>query len=190
MEQQAKYTFEIMSTTGVVTYQFTGDIKTSSVVSNYITDMGITDGSISLIDIGDRNMTAHEINLFYSAWQYLSGTPAGIEFASNINPEYFAEKECKLSAFLPAELNAILTPTDADFTLHKEWLAQTSTVTIDNLETNETTKQLLQFQPFITLANLANYANFLGIESMIHIFAKLIAEYSKLFIKVRKYQKK
>ena len=186
MEQQAKYTFEIMSTTGVVTYQFTGDIKTSSFVSNYITDMDITDGNVSLIDIGDRNMSAREINLFYSAWQYLSGTPDGIKFASNINPDYFEDKGCELSEFLPAELNALLTPTDADFTHHKEWLAQSSTVTIDSLETNEITKQLLKYQSFITLANLINYANFLGIEPMIQLFSKLIAEYAKLFIKIRR----
>lgn len=186
MEQICEYTFEIMTTDGIMSYQFTGDISTSSFVSNFVKDMEVEDGCISLSLIGDRNMSARDTNIFYSIWQYLSGTPAGIEFAKNISPDYFDDKGCEPAEFLPEELNTILNPVDQDIISHKEWLVTASNVTPDNMETNEITIQLLKFQPFITLSNLINYANFLGIEPMIQLFSKLIAEYAKLFIKIRR----
>jgi hypothetical protein len=148
--------------------------------------MGAEDNRIELVTIGDRNMSMYDIEIFYSIWEFLSGTSGGIEFAKNINADYFDDKGCDISEFLPEELYTLLKPTAQDIITHKEWLVTVSTVAYDNMETNEFTVQLLKYKPFITLSNLINYANFLGIEPIVQLFAKLIAEYAKLFIKIRR----
>ena len=188
MEHQAEYTFEIIVIDSVVTLTqtFAGDITTSSFMSNYIKDMCIDDININLVEIGYRNMSSRDIAVFYSTWQYLSGTVEGGEFAKKINPEYFEEYGCELSQFLPAELNTLLTATEQDVTAHKEWLATVSTVNMADMDSNTDIIFLLKMTPFLSLVNCINYANFLGIDSMIQLFAKLIAEYAKVFIKVRK----
>lgn len=187
MEQQTNtYTFEIMTTDGVLRQSFSGDISTSSFVYNYVKDMFITDNHIELVSIGDRNMAAHDCDLFYAIWQYLSSTPVGIEFAKNINPDFFEDKGADPSEFLPEELYILLKPTTKDIIMHKEWLANASTVSMTDMDSNTNTISLLKMRPFLQLVNCINYANFLGIESIIQLLAKLIAEYTKVFIKIRR----
>jgi hypothetical protein len=186
MAQQCEYTFEIMTTDGLQKLSFNGDITTSSFVSNYIKDMGIENTHIELVAIGERNMSAHDIAVFYATWQYLSGTDEGCTFAKNINPEYFEEYGSDQSEFLPADLNDILTPTEQDIIQHKEWLTTVSNVNGADMDTNIDTIKLLKMMPFLRLVNCINYANFFGIDSMIQLFAKLIAEYTKIFIKIRR----
>ena len=186
MEQHAEYIFEIMTTDGVLTQQFSCNIFTSSFLYNCIKDMGIEGNNIELIAIGDRNMSARDITVFYSIWQYLTGTGEGNAFGKNINPEYFEEYGCEQSQFLPAELNTLLTPTEHDIHQHKEWLTTVSTVGIADMDTNSNIITLLKMTPFLRLVNCINYANFHGIDSMIQLFAKLIAEYTKVFIKIRR----
>lgn len=186
MDEITEYTFDIMTTDGsVMRKKFTGSINTSSFISNYIKDMGMEDNHIELIHCGDRNMSSQDIELFYNIWQYLAGTVDGIIFAGKIGPDYFDEKGCELSQFLPVELLTLLTPSDEEIIQHKKFLAQKSTVTFDNMDTNEITVQLLKFQPFLTLTKLIMYANFLAIEPMLHLLAKLFAEYIKLSTTIR-----
>lgn len=188
MEHQTEYTFEIIviDSVSIIIQPFVGDITTSSFMANYIKDMCIEDINISLVAIGYQNMSSRDITVFYSIWQYLSGTDEGRAFTPKINPAYFEEYGCEQSEFLPTELNTLLTPTEQDIAQHKEWLATVSTVGIADMDTNSNTIILLKMIPFLRLVNCINYANFLGIDSMIQLFAKLIAEYTKVFIKIRR----
>jgi len=186
MAQHAEYMFEIMTTEGIQKQTFNGDITTSSFISNYIKDMGIEDNNIDLIAIGERNMSTRDIVVFYSIWQYLSGTAEGCAFTKNINPSYFDDYGCEQSEFLPSTLNDILIPTEQDIIHHKEWLTTVSNVNMSDMDTNNDTIKLQKMMPFLRLVNCINYANFLGIDSMIQLFAKLIAEYTKVFIKIRR----
>lgn len=180
--QPMTYTFEFMSTDGPVTISFCKNINMSSFVENYIRDMDIEDGKIDLTGFGDRGMSTNDIINFINVWRYMSGS----EIADQIAPEYFEDKGNMPEEFLPACLYAILTPCEQDLALHKEWLLAKTMVPESELDTNTVTIQLYKFMPFTTLVKFINYANFLGIDPMIHLFAKLISEYSKLFISIKR----
>jgi hypothetical protein len=187
METQTEtiaYIFEFISIDGAVTIPFHGDINMSSFIENYIKDMVIEDRQIDLTGFGDRGMTSNDIINFINVWSYMSTN--GSEFTEQISPEYFENKGNMPGEFLPAALYDILTPCDQEVALHKEWLLVKTIVPESELDTNIVTVQLSKFMPFTTLVKFINYANFLGIEPMIHLFAKLICEYSKLFISIKR----
>jgi hypothetical protein len=54
------------------------------------------------------------------------------------------------------------------------------------MDTTTETQQLLKNIPFQILVKYINYANFLAIDIMINVCAKLIADYLKYFIKIKK----
>lgn len=177
-----QYTFEFMTTDGPESAPFSGDISMSSFVENYVKDMEIEDGHIDMVGFGDRGMSRNDIIQFINVWCYMSGS----EFAEHISPEYFEDKGNMPEEFLPAALYAILTPCAQDIEQHKQWLLEKTTVSESELDTHTVTVQLCKFMPFLTLAKFINYANFLGIDPMIQLFAKLICEYSKLFISIKR----
>lgn len=180
--QPTTYTIEFMSTDGIVTIPFKKDINMSLFIQNYVKDMGVEDGKIDLTGFGDRGMTNNDIIQFIKVWQYISDS----EFATQITPEYFEDKGNMPEEFLPADLHAILTPCEQDVAQHKEWLLAKTTVPESELDTVTVTVQLCKFMPFLKLTKFINYANFLGIDPMIHLFAKLISEYSKLIISIKR----
>jgi hypothetical protein len=187
MEAQNAYTFELMTTDGAVTVPFMGDIKSSSFISNYLLDMNLLDvRHIELLDLGDRNMTRDDIIRFYHIWDYLSSTKEGLEFTKDIRPDYFEDNQKEMLDYLPAGLYEILKPTQADIINHKEWLDAETAILPNEMDTTVETQQLLKNIPFQVLVKYINYANFLAIDIMINLCAKLIADYLKYFIKIKK----
>lgn len=190
MESQPNtYTFRHDTTDGQYVYTFSGDVGTSSFISNYIKDMNVSEGDVIELEcVGHRDMSIKNLEQFLATWTFLTTTHDGVNFAKNINPDYFEDKEKDMTTYLPSKLYELLKPDEQDIEEHKKFLESDSIISYQELETNTYTKTLLCMMPLMKMVKYINYANFLGIDNMIGLFAKLIADYVVVFVKVRRQQ--
>jgi len=170
---------------GDIEIQTTANIKTSEFIKGYLDVNGYDGEYIDYSLIGHQNLTANQVRRFYAVWEFLT-SPAGQEYCERVNIDYWQYRNFRLDDCLDQPLKDAMKSTPEERAVVMADLARATTISYEELETNEHTKEFLDngYVSFQYVAELMNYSNFLGIDSCIRLFAGCFAGHLKRLVKV------
>lgn len=160
-------------------------VKSSSFISGYLSDMGLTEEYIDISQLGHNGLSAIQARRFFTIWEFLC-SDAGVEYRERANIDYWQYRNYRLDDCLDEPLKLAMKATPEECPLVLADLARATTVPAGELETNEHTKEFLE-KGYIGLqlvVELLNYADFLGIDICVKLFAGCFAGNMKRLVKV------
>ena len=163
-------------------------INSSSFISGYLSDMGLTEEYIDITQLaqyGIVGLSATQVRRFFTIWEFLC-SDAGVEYRERANIDYWQYRNYRLDDCLDEPLKLAMKATPEEHLLVLADLARATTVPVGELETNEHTKEFLE-KGYIGLqlvVELLNYADFLGIDICVKLFAGCFAGNMKRLVKV------
>jgi hypothetical protein len=171
---------------GDIEIQTVANIKSSEFINGYITDTGFNGDYIDLTCMSRHELTEQQARRFYAIWDFLCGSEEGAKYLEMADRDYWQYRNFRVEKCLDAQLVSILKATPTEYEEIKKDLVFATTVSYDDLETNEHTKAFLD-NGFISLKQiicLANYADFLSIRPVLNVLCGVIAGHLKRLTKV------
>ena len=161
------------------------NIKSSNFISGYLSDMGLTEEYIDISQLGDNGLSATQARRFYTVWEFLC-SDAGAEYRERANIDYWQYRNYRLDDCLDDPLKQAMKATPEERPLVLADLVRATTVSAEELETNEHTKEFLE-KGYIGLqqvSELLKYADFLGLDICVKLFTGCFAGNMKRLVKV------